>query len=385
MVKQLNLINSAQATALNRYHREYLFLLNCSKKIFNNEKLNILVFGCSFGEEPITLSHYFPEAQIDACDVENTPAFDYVKKRFKNSKRISVLPSNSELFMKIQRYDIIIANSVLCINTKDEGVLVTKFPFSKFEDLLTNLSGLLKEGGIMMMINSSYSPTDSNEFNKNFKPLSSNISPAASTHVGLFTKSGENIARFLPIKKEKAFHSLNRRDFGILCIRKSLVNKNHLQTLSSFLYIKTSKEEKTIKKFSEDIDSLQTLHIKSSPQVNDLAHISKDIIDLGYDSYIVSTSNVSIKKSFNWEKLVSEIKLRQNEVLFNNYLDLSREDQKNLNLPDLYLNSKIYEYIHNSFLPIPSIEKLSIIVKNVFLYDSLGLANINLPEIRHFG
>ena len=91
--------------------------------------------------------------------------------------------------------------------------------------------------------------------------------------MGLFNKSGKNVARFLHNIKAKVFHSLNRRDWGILCIRKSLVSKNHLQALSSFLYIKTSEEEIIIKKFSEDVDSLQTLHIQSSPQVNDLAHI----------------------------------------------------------------------------------------------------------------
>ena len=308
MVNQSNSINLHQATCLNRYHREFLFLLSCSKKIFNNEKLNILVFGCSFGDEPLSLTNYFPEAQIDACDLENTPAFDYAKKRFKNSKNISVLPSNSELFLKTKKYDIIIANSVLCVNTQDEELLANRFPFSKFEDFLTNLSGLLKEGGIMMLINSSYSPLDSYEFNKNFKPLISNIAPAPFTHVGLFSKSGENIAHFEILKKEKnhqTFYTedcfnLNRRNFGILCIRKSLVSKNHLQALNSFLYIKTSAKEKIFKNFSEDIDSLQTLHLESSPQLTDLANISKDFINSGYDSYIVSTSKVGIKKSFNW-------------------------------------------------------------------------------------
>ena len=147
-----------QTTKRNRYPQ----LFQAVKTFYSSESRNtppnfymensptILAFGCSNGDEMITLKEYFPNAKVLGCDINLDEYFS--RKELPHS---DVFYSNSENIKKNGPYDIIFANSVLCYHPAKRPVPLA-FSFEEFKSLLIDLNMSLRNGGILCAYNMSY-------------------------------------------------------------------------------------------------------------------------------------------------------------------------------------------------------------------------------------
>jgi len=113
----------SNATQYDRYPRHYKLMADIHGALFHcaeKSTANVLVFGCSTGEEPFSLAqNYFnrPNQLVDAVDVcEET--LRTAKASF-SSPRINYFHSR-ELEKVGPKYDIIFANSVFCVHPPRE-------------------------------------------------------------------------------------------------------------------------------------------------------------------------------------------------------------------------------------------------------------------------
>ncbi|MEP9388207.1 class I SAM-dependent methyltransferase [Mesorhizobium sp. KR9-304] len=127
----------------------------------------VLSFGCSTGEELLTIRRYFPDAEILGCDIELTAA------RARDDLPGRVFFSTPETVTGNGPYDIIFANSVLCLHDKQHR-RPDIFPFSEFHDLVGILHRSLTAGGLLCAYNTSYLFSEL-PFSGQYRPIRSNV------------------------------------------------------------------------------------------------------------------------------------------------------------------------------------------------------------------
>lgn len=116
------------------------------------EKLRILSFGSSIGEELVTLRYLFPEDEIYGCDIND--------KLVETSQRsvghiVTVFTSSAEEIAAHGPYDLIFASAVLCLfPTPDD--FAEQFPVSRFDELIELFDQNLNPGGLLVITNASY-------------------------------------------------------------------------------------------------------------------------------------------------------------------------------------------------------------------------------------
>jgi hypothetical protein len=148
-----------QTTALTRMDRYPVIFNACQSYLGERKDLNILSFGCSTGEEVVTLRSYFPSARIVGSEI-NPKSLNICHAR-KVDKRIVFIDSNPDHILHEAPFDAIFCMAVLQRTpdlVKREGIqnLDQIYPFSKFEAQLEELDALLKENGIMVVHNTQY-------------------------------------------------------------------------------------------------------------------------------------------------------------------------------------------------------------------------------------
>jgi SAM-dependent methyltransferase len=127
-------------TFLGRYWTEHSVL----RRYFPNDRnLSILSFGCSTGEELVTLRALFPGATLFGCDVDwhNLQA-----ARALVGDSATVFESRGDAVAEHGPYDAIICNSVLMRPGGIEG--------AQWIDVVAMLDDALRPGGILQVINS---------------------------------------------------------------------------------------------------------------------------------------------------------------------------------------------------------------------------------------
>ncbi|GHA84880.1 hypothetical protein GCM10009069_05000 [Algimonas arctica] len=143
----------SSATFFNRYPHIFQAAQQIAARDLPTDRpLRILSFGCSIGEEILSLRLHFPDAEIFGCDINQT-----------------VLASGAEIFRQADAtaflsthaairdhgpFDIITAMSVLCRHPV--GDIANTFPFSAFEDHLGPLDQSLSDHGLLIVYNASY-------------------------------------------------------------------------------------------------------------------------------------------------------------------------------------------------------------------------------------
>jgi hypothetical protein len=118
--------------------------------------LRILSYGCSTGEECFTLRSYFPDAEIVGVDISSG---NLRKARKANTDdRIRFFYSTPEILSELGPFDIICCLSVLCRweDTKDLQNCEKVYPFVKFDEATSFLSGHLTSGGLIAIYNSNF-------------------------------------------------------------------------------------------------------------------------------------------------------------------------------------------------------------------------------------
>lgn len=146
------------------YYNRYPDIFNeCRLLTQNNKELNILSYGCSTGEEVMTLREYFPHANIIGAEI-NHASLKVCNNRNLDSKIKFIYSSRSEI-NKHGPYDIIFCMAVLqrkphVVEAKKITNLKKIYPFEKFERQIIELDSFLKPGGIFVLHFSQYSFLD---------------------------------------------------------------------------------------------------------------------------------------------------------------------------------------------------------------------------------
>jgi hypothetical protein len=137
-------------TALNRYPEIFAA---AAAMLPNAER--ILSFGCSTGEECVTLGDYFPGALIVGTDIN---PLNLVKARKHRSNRIRFIYASDRILSSYGGFDAVFCMAVL--RTPKRKRLAESYPFDRFEERALFLESLVKPGGLLVIHNATYRFSD---------------------------------------------------------------------------------------------------------------------------------------------------------------------------------------------------------------------------------
>jgi hypothetical protein len=111
----------------------------------------ILSFGCSTGEECVTLASYFPKARIVGADINLLNLLKAMKHR---SDRIRFVYASDRTLTRFGGFDALFCMSVLRNPRpkRRKGF----YPFERFEERALFLETLVRPGGLLVIHNSMY-------------------------------------------------------------------------------------------------------------------------------------------------------------------------------------------------------------------------------------
>jgi cyclopropane fatty-acyl-phospholipid synthase-like methyltransferase len=137
-------------TALNRYPEIFAAAAAVAPGV-----RTILSFGCSTGQECVTLANYFPSARIVGADIN---PLSLLKARKHRSDRISFVYANDRNLSGFGGFDAVFCMAVLRVPSKRD--IVEKYPFDRFVERILFLETLVKPGGLLVIHNASYRFSD---------------------------------------------------------------------------------------------------------------------------------------------------------------------------------------------------------------------------------
>ena len=154
------------ATALNRYP---VIFSACRDYFEGRHGIRILSFGCSTGEEVITLRDYFLDAVIIGAEI-NKHSLEICRKRRPDDKMIFIESTDEEI-KRNGPYDAVFCMAVFQrephqITEKGITDLSGIYPFSKFEKQVCALDQYVREGGLMVVHFSQYDFRDTRAASK---------------------------------------------------------------------------------------------------------------------------------------------------------------------------------------------------------------------------
>ena len=162
-IKTFNSKKVHQTTPLTCMNRYPVIFSACRDYFKDKEDIKILSYGCSTGEEVVTLRQYFPNANIVGAEI-NKNSLKVCRSR-KLDDKITFIKSTPKEIRKKGLYDVIFCMAVLQRTPdkiREEGITSLKdiYPFEKFEKQIIELDSYLKDGGLMVIHFSQYSFTD---------------------------------------------------------------------------------------------------------------------------------------------------------------------------------------------------------------------------------
>ena len=139
------------STILDRYPEVFY---SCCGYFENKAKLKILSFGCSTGEEVITLRKYFKEATIIGAEI-NKSCLKICLKRNLDDK-IKFIHSTTKGIKENGPYDAIFCMAVMqrtphYIRDANIKYLKDRYPFYKFDEQLVILDQFLNKDGLFIV------------------------------------------------------------------------------------------------------------------------------------------------------------------------------------------------------------------------------------------
>jgi trans-aconitate methyltransferase len=152
------MIQTSAATARNRYPK--LFEI-ASKELKETHKPNILSFGCSTGEEVLSIKEYIPNADIVGVDINHRSLAKAHKRDV--SHQHEFFHYNNDEWQKENHYDCIMALAVFQRSEhREKGRIqsLSSFQFQQFSILISRLDKFLKKDGILILDNADYSFKD---------------------------------------------------------------------------------------------------------------------------------------------------------------------------------------------------------------------------------
>lgn len=164
LITKLRYTNSVHqttpATAMNRYP---MIFSACRTYLHNRTNLKILSFGCSTGEEVLTLRHYFPDATIIGAEI-NQYSLEIARKRCLDNK-MTFINSTSEEIAKHGPYDAVFCMAVFQRTPQfiaERGIkdLSRIYPFHRFEKQICELDKCINTDGLLVIHFSQYDFAD---------------------------------------------------------------------------------------------------------------------------------------------------------------------------------------------------------------------------------
>ena len=117
-----------------------------------DRKLKILSFGCSTGEEIVTLRSVFGDtAALYGCEIEPVSLQEAIET---TGHLATIFKSDRAAIRDHGPFDLINCASVLCLNPPTD--MQKLFPPEEFDELLTVLDSALRPGGLIALTNASY-------------------------------------------------------------------------------------------------------------------------------------------------------------------------------------------------------------------------------------
>ena len=148
-----------QTTSLTWMNRYPGLFAACRERLGDSESLRLLSYGCSTGEEVFTLRFYFPSAHIIGVDIN---AWSLEKARaWPADSRIAFALSQPKTIERLGPYDAIFCMAVLQrtphrVEAEKLASLEDIYPFARFDEQLTQLDGVLKPGGLLVVHHTQY-------------------------------------------------------------------------------------------------------------------------------------------------------------------------------------------------------------------------------------
>jgi hypothetical protein len=118
--------------------------------------LKILSFGCSTGEEVVTIRSIFRDAALYGCEIE---PISLEAAAATVGHLATIFKSDAAAIRDHGPFDLINCSSVLCLNPPTN--INQLFPSTEFDKLLSVLDGALHPGGLLAITNASYRFHDS--------------------------------------------------------------------------------------------------------------------------------------------------------------------------------------------------------------------------------
>lgn len=156
---------TSSTTLLNRYP---ILFAACHDYLHNRspetqEPLNILSFGCSTGEEVLSLRQYFPNARIVGAEINRRSLA--ICRSHPVDDKISFIYSSPEEIGKHGPYDAIFCMAVMQrkpLDTARKGIRSLKriYPFERFQEQIERLDPLVRPGGLLIVHFSQYNVQD---------------------------------------------------------------------------------------------------------------------------------------------------------------------------------------------------------------------------------
>jgi len=163
LMQILNSKNVHQTTSLTYMNRYPEIFSACSNYFDGKQDLKILSYGCSTGEEVLSLRKYFPTAHIIGAEI-NKHSLAICRKLSVDDK-ITFLYSRLGEIQKHGNFDAIFCMAVLqrkphYIGAKGISSLKKIYPFEKFEQQIIKLDELINPKGLLIVHFTQYSLRD---------------------------------------------------------------------------------------------------------------------------------------------------------------------------------------------------------------------------------
>ncbi|MBW7475803.1 class I SAM-dependent methyltransferase [Paenibacillus oenotherae] len=163
LMRLLNSKNVHQTTSRTFMDRYPDIFAACRDYFDGKQELKILSYGCSTGEEVLTLRQYFPTAHIVGAEI-NRNSLAVCNSRPVDDK-ITFIYSTRDEIQKHGPFDAIFCMAVLqrkphYIAEKGIRSLKKIYPFEKFEQQIIELDGLVNPQGLLVVHFTQYSLSD---------------------------------------------------------------------------------------------------------------------------------------------------------------------------------------------------------------------------------
>ncbi|SEC08196.1 class I SAM-dependent methyltransferase [Paenibacillus sp. GP183] len=169
LLQLLNSKNVHQTTPLTYMDRYPTIFSACRDYFDGKQDLKILSYGCSTGEEVLTLRRYFPTAHIIGAEINKRSLA--ICRKLPVDEKITFLYSTISEIQKYGHFDAIFCMAVLqrkphYIAAKGISSLKKIYPFEKFERQIIELDELINPQGLLVVHSTQYSLCDTNVASK---------------------------------------------------------------------------------------------------------------------------------------------------------------------------------------------------------------------------